>query len=163
MAHYLPFCVLLSLSLLLWAQMPYGLAVSAVWLCSLVPVFSLALLVPVVMAIALSLLSRRTPRSAPLTRLKRRDRGVLTETLTWNRSLLYLQIRRDRGVLTETLTWNRSLLYLQIHYEAAPPASCLLIAHAAVLRLCSVLEVGPLLAWISISIALSLVWARPEW
>ncbi len=141
MAHYLPFCVLLSLSLLLWAQMPYGLAVSAVWLCSLVPVFSLALLVPVVMAIALSLLSRRTPRSAPLTRLK----------------------RRDRGVLTETLTWNRSLLYLQIHYEAAPPASCLLIAHAAVLRLCSVLEVGPLLAWISISIALSLVWARPEW
>jgi hypothetical protein len=29
-AHYLPFCVSLSLSLLLWAQMPYGLAVSAV-------------------------------------------------------------------------------------------------------------------------------------
>jgi len=52
--------------------------------------FFLALPVVVVMAIAVSLLSRRTPRSAQLTRLKRRDRGVLTGTLTWNRSLLYL-------------------------------------------------------------------------
>jgi membrane protein implicated in regulation of membrane protease activity len=76
--------------------MPYGLAVSAVLLCSLlllssmVLAFFLALPVVVVMAIAVSLLSRRTPRSARLTRLKRRDRGVLTETLTWNRNLLYL-------------------------------------------------------------------------
>ena len=70
-----------------------------------------------------------TPRSAPLTRLK----------------------RRDLGVLNGTLTWNRSLLYLQIQYEAAPPFSCLSIAHAAVLQLCSVLWVDPLLAWFSIS------------
>jgi hypothetical protein len=119
--------------------MPYGLAVSAVLLCSLlllssmVLAFFLALPVVVVMANAVCLLSRRTPRSAQLTRLK----------------------RRDLGVLTGTLTWNRSLLYLQIQYEAAPPFSCLSIAHAAVLQLCSVLWVDPLLAWFSISTVLS--------
>ena len=87
MAHYLPF---LRVAFLIFAVMGAN-AIRGGCIGSIALLFGVGFIVGVAGGLRDgSLLSRHTPRSAPLMRLKRRDRGVLTETLTWNRNILYL-------------------------------------------------------------------------